>query len=524
MRVKSHLAKLTLIGLLVPGIPMMFFRYDIWDGAIIDYNLQVNKIESLRTWFFTSGWELQYYLIKFQYLLSEWLNVSSRSVILTISLVALIILSNEIYLLSKNIIRLPDRYAIFSSVLFLLQPTWNVLVSSVMNIHIVCLSLGMIGSRLLLDVKKQKKIVGASFVIIAFQLNSMLLFIPTLILVVKLIEALHTKSHTTHKREFFITLAMAITYFCLQRIFNPNEGAYSNYNNFAIPNSVQAMSFYLRDILHFSSFLIFPFLAIVMTIPKMMSHRSFSTGKQEHFTKLSLYLLMLLAAAAIPYILVGKSTNLFDLTDWNQRQSFIVTVPVAILTGLFLAETDQTSKSRPLIRIRVITSSVILIVSLSLLLNSFAIKLNRQIFEDKLVASLQQIEELPKPGLFQINGVGIPGPAFRTYESNFLLYRAYSSASWWSLIQKTREMNFSYPTIQGPHNSGVDVYQPSIEKCASLVRIESVGFENSVLNVVQTYFGGDPSSVRVLSFETLCGDLQSLNFQANDASGPRNPS
>jgi hypothetical protein len=343
----------------------------------------------------------------------------------------------------------------------------------------------------------------------------MLLFIPALILVVKLVEGLPNQGAIRQKREFLIILCMAVVYFLLQRNFNANEGLYLDYNEFVTPNSAQAMSFYLRDMLNFMSFLLFPFLAIVTNIPRMILNQRLTMGNQPHFAKMSLYLLVLMAAAAIPYILVGKSTNIFDLTDWNQRQSFVLTVPVAILTGLLLAESD---KSRQLRLFRVIKSIVILIFSLSLLLNSFAIKLNRQIFEDKLIASLQEIEQNPKPGLFQINGSGIPNPAFRVYESNFLLYRAYSRASWWSIIQETRDMNFTFPRNQGSPNSGVNVYQPSADKCTSLVSIVSTGFEIPALNVFETYFGKESASVRVLEFNTFCGGRQLLNFQENQRS------
>ena len=224
---------------------------------------------------------------------------------------------------------------------------------------------------------------------------------------------------------------------------------------------------------------------------------------------------MLCAAASAPYILVGKSTNVFDLTDWSQRQSFIISIPVVILTGLLLSERYEAVVTRESSQVQMIKSGLILILSCSLLLNSFAIKLNRQIFERKLISSIQEVAPNPEPGLFQINGVSIPGPAFRTYESNFLLYRAYSNASWWSLIQETTDLSFSLPTNQGTPNAGWDVYQPSVDECSSLVKITSSGFERSVTNVIQNFLGRDSGSVRVLEFKTLCGPRQVFYYKGN---------
>jgi hypothetical protein len=515
LKTNNHLTTLALVGLVVPGIPMMFFKNDMWDGVIIDFNLRENNLEPLRSWFFMSGWELQYYLVRIQDLASDALNVSTRGLILSISLFALISLSNEVYLLAKNTFRLTNRSAMYCSILLLLQPTWNVLVSSIMNMHIVCLSLGILGSRLFLGTMMYKKITGALLIVIGFQLNSMLLFIPTLILVIKLIEGVYYKQRKIQIRDFIIVSCMAVVYLFSQRVFNPNEGPYLFYNNFVIPNSVDVLQLYLINILNFSTFLLFPLLAIVTTVSRNISNSVYSSGKEEYLRIRVLSLLMLFASAAAPYILVGKSTNIFDLTDWSQRQSFVVTVPVVILTGLLLSEKIQEGSSIKLRRAQVITSSVILVLTLSLLLNSFAIKHNRQIFENKLITALQEVVLLPRSGLFQINGPGIPGPILRTYESNFLLYRAYSDASWWSLVQETRDMSFSYPTNQEIYNTEGNVFQPSVDMCSSLVEIISTGFERPVLNILQTYFGRDSSSVRVLEFETYCGPLQVFSFKEN---------
>jgi hypothetical protein len=343
----------------------------------------------------------------------------------------------------------------------------------------------------------------------------MLLFIPVLIFVIKSIEQLEHKQDITQKGGIFLAIGMAVTYFSLQSAFNPNEGAYLYYNEIVIPNSTDALKLYLRGILNFSSFLLLPFLAIATTIPRIISNYGFFSNRRELFGRKILYLLMLCAAASAPYVLVGKSTNIFELTDWNQRQSFIISVPVVILTGLLLSERNEAAMSRESRQVQIIKSGLILIISCSLLLNSFAIKLNRQIFEKKLISSMQGVSQNPEPGLFQINGVSIPGPAFRTYESNFLLYRAYSNAYWWSLIQENRDMSFSYPTKQGTPNAGWDVFKPSVDKCSSLVKIKSEGFETPVVNVIQNFFGRDSASVRVLEFKTLCDTRQTYYFEEN---------
>ena len=504
---------LATIGLISMGMPMMLFKRDIWDGVIIEYNLREESLESLRTWLFTSGWELQYYVIGSQELLSKVFNTPLRGFILTTSLVALIILAYEVYLLAKNSIRMTRTTAVFCSTLLLVQPTWNVLVSSVMNIHIICLSLGIMGTRLFYDVKANKRILGILLILFSFQLNSMMLFIPTLISVIELNERNNRTQNALKKRNFFIVLGMAVTYFLVQRIFNPNEGAYLYYNEIIIPNSPEEIRLYVKGIINFSSFLIIPFLAIALHLPKFLSRHSLVRENTEYPWKKISYLLILFASAATPYVLVGKSTNIFDLTDWGQRQSFLVVVPLVLLTGLLTSDFADGAKIRRVSWTKVSQLIVLIIFSLSLLLSSFGIKLNRQIFEQQLAQAMQEVIQNPKPGLMQINGVGIPGPTFRTYESNYLLYEAYSRASWWSVIQKNLDKNFSLPAEQDLLDAGIDVYQPSLETCTSLVTIKANGFERPFENVFRYVLEKASSSVRVLEFKTFCDTTQVFYFK-----------
>ena len=62
-KTKKDLMVISLFGLMSPGSFLLMFKRDIWDGTIIDYNLSLNNYEALHKWFFSSGWELQYYLL-----------------------------------------------------------------------------------------------------------------------------------------------------------------------------------------------------------------------------------------------------------------------------------------------------------------------------------------------------------------------------------------------------------------------------------------------------------------------------
>jgi hypothetical protein len=489
-------------GLLVSAIPLSTFREDLWDGVIIDFNLSQHRLPVLRDWFYSSGWELQYLLLKSQYHLAALLNVPTRNLILICSSIALIALAIEVYILSKKFFKIERNCAVFSGILLLVFPTWNVLASSVMNIHIICLYLGMLGARLFFTRNLFRKILALFLILASFQLNSLILFIPTLIIAIHKTNQHDNKQRTFNKDVLLISL-LSFSYFIFMRSFNPNYGLYANYNHFVLPTSVPGLKNYILNAFSFTSFLIVPILAFLLSLlffAKFENINLKSTSSANPY----LWLITLCVASSFPYIVVGKSTNLFEFVDWTQRQSFVLVIPITILTSLIVSDFTKNVNGRWKVRKKFTIFLLVGLVPLMLLFSGFSAKLNRQGFEKELVSALRNYPIHPSPGIFQINGSGIPGPDFRNYESNYLLFRAYSSASWWSLVQEDRNELFDYPSWLDSENASRYVFEPTNDSCSSTLVIHAVGFDKPIISVLDYYFGSDKPEIKILKFTSSC--------------------
>ena len=506
-KIKFSLTSLEVIpifftGLLVSAIPLSTFREDLWDGVIIDFNLSQHRLPVLQDWFYSSGWELQYLLLKSQYHLAALLNVPTRNLILICSSIALISLAIEVYILSKKFFKIERHGAVFSGILLLVFPTWNVLASSVMNIHIICLYLGMLGTRLFFTRNLFRKILAVFLILASFQLNSLILFIPTLIIAIHKMNQSYNKQRT-FKTDVFLISLLSFSYFIFMRIFNPNYGLYANYNHFVLPTSVSGLKNYILNTFSFTSFLIVPAFALILSLFFFSKSRNINLSSTSSANPY-LWLITLCVAASFPYIVVGKSTNLFEFEDWTQRQSFLLIIPISILTSLIVSDFTKNMKSKWEVQKKFTIFLLVGLIPLVLLFSGFSVKLSRQGFERELVSALRNYPIHPSPGIFQINGSGIPGPDFRNYESNYLLFRAYSRASWWSLVQEDRSELFNYPSWLNSKNASRYVFEPTNSSCSSSLVIHAVGFDKPIISVLKYYFGSDKPEVKILKYTSSC--------------------
>lgn len=503
-KTKIDLMVISIFALMSPGSFLLMFKRDIWDGTIIDYNLSLNNYEALQQWFFSSGWELQYYLLIFQDKIAEIINFPTRHVILGSSILTLIGLSIEIYLLAKNKFGIKREISLLSSLLFLCLPTWNVLSSSVMNIHLICLYLSLIGVRIFLDNGRLRQLFGIFLILMSYQLNSLLFFIPILVLVIERIKGNNTEINKFLSKRFFMVSLLSITYFIIIRSVNPNYGLYIGYNQISFPTSPGSIEVYLRNILNFSSYLVIPFISLFSIVFLKFLFNSSKVVLSKLIPKNVIWLLLLFFAAIFPYIAVGKTTNILELTDWSQRQSFVLAIPLVLLTGSLISLFSKVGEDSRSYLKRGAIFAITLLLPISLQVESFAIKLNRQHFESDLITQLRVDPRIPVPGTFQIYGTGIPKPDFRSYESNFLLYETYTRASWWSVISAEKDLEFGLPLWMKSKYADSYVYEYSKQSCENYAEIRASGYSIPVRSLLKRYLGIDNGDIRIVNLRTTC--------------------
>jgi hypothetical protein len=494
---------------LVMGFQLFRSKIDMWDGTIISYAAKTGDFEGIKHWFFDSNYQIQYFLIRLTAGIAEFLGVSFHTFNILIILFALCVVISQTKVLACKIFGLSREFSIFAACLVAVMPVWNTLVSSVLTYHVLALGLGLFGFKLLLDKSKTLNACGLLFCGISFQLNSMLLFLPSLALVAFLTrtEAENKKIRLQHTG---ILLALATLYFTLIRTFHPPTGEFVGYNGFVTPFNIDWFTTSLIDIKGFLTFLVIPILVLLIFTPLIVS-RSKSQLKDRMLAtarnKRNYMLIALMIFSVIPYLAVGKHANIRDFTDWSGRQGFTLVVPLAIFTASML-ETFIGPKDSAFVttdKWLVFTAFFSLISISSILVLGLATKINRQDFEFDLRSELTDRVAEPAPGTLQIIGDGIPGPIFRGFESNFLLFETYGKIVWWSRISNSLEESFEIPAlISKSIPASNSLFEKSLLNCRTLIRLDVVGYVGR-LDALRSFFKlPQERHVRILSIEDSC--------------------
>jgi hypothetical protein len=235
--------------------------------------------------------------------------------------------------------------------------------------------------------------------------------------------------------------------------------------------------------------------------PKFLDNRLSSLrGLPKNKSFLSFFLVL---AAIFPYLSVGKSTDLGQYTDWTFRQAFPLVLAIAFLTASFYELASTASKQ--ILRRRNLSAFLVLLFSSLLLVYGFSFKINRQVFEANFVKFFSQNIEPPPPGLVQIVGEGIPGPDFRTYESNWVLYETYNEIHYWSRFGGESEPNFGVPLWLSQVKSEAEyLYLESDQKCNTVIKIYSDGYKHPTDYLLNMVGLGGRGKIVFDSVETKC--------------------
>ena len=498
---------LTLV--LVMGFQLSRSRIDMWDGTIISYAAKTGDFEGIKHWFFDSNYQIQYFLIRLEAGIAEFLGISFHVFNILIILFALWVVISQTKVLAREIFGLSREFSIFAACLVTVMPVWNTLVSSVLTYHVLALGFGLFGFKLLLDKSKTVNVCGLLFCGFSFQLNSMLVFLPSLALMAFLTRA-ETENKKIRLQHTGILLVSGTLYFILIRIFHPPTGEYVGYNGFINPFNLDGFTTSLINIKAFLTFLVIPILVLLMFAPLIIS-RNKSQLKNRIFSiaqnKGNHMLIALMIFSVFPYLAVGKCASIRDFTDWSGRQGFTLVVPLAIFTASML-ETFFSSKDTAVVttdKWLVFTAFFSLIIISSILMLGLATKINRQDFELDLRSELTKMVAEPAPGTLQIIGDGIPGPFFREYESNFLLFETYGKIVWWSRISNNYDESFKIPAlISKSVPASTSLFEKSPLNCRTSIRIDAVGYVGS-LDALRNFFKlPNERQVKILSIEDSC--------------------
>ncbi len=420
-------------------------NYDFWDGRIISHALSINDLSGVDFWFSSSGWHIQLFFIKFAYYLQSHTFISGIFLIKVISFFSLVGLVYESKKIGSKIYQFSDTESRLFGISIAVFPAWSTLLSSVLFIYILCTWFVFFGVRLIMQSKSILKInIGFLLTAFSFQLNSNFLFSIGLGLSFYLVSIrLNKKVKNLEKNLRFRLIGIIILSFScygiLRLSFSP-YGLYQEYNQISILTLFKSILY--SNNFGYASFPIFIFLSIIMTLLlykiNFIKWRNLKIHKKEILFSPLLHGFILLLFSSLPYLLVGKQTSIFEISDWSQRHSFLLSFPVALLI-IGLGRFIKGLSVRSLINSKVLIMPTILILFI-LLLTGFYIKFSRASYEAGIINILSS-KPIPPPGNLIIETNYKINPRIRFYEVNWLMYQAFNKEFWYSNINKT---NLSY--------------------------------------------------------------------------------
>ena len=409
--------------------------HDMWDGVITSYGFEANDISGSSVTMLAHGWYLQHFLHLVLFDLADNLQVTFFQISSFVSFVLIALMAREVLFLSKKIFFLEDFFAKIAFCLFIIFPVWQIFFSSIHIIFIFCILLGVVGTRYIhTEHLLLKQCIGYLFILLSFQLSSMLVFIPILSYVYESNKRYINQISLPSKLTWFI-FSLSVVVFALRQIIFPqvNEisGAYNQLiNPFSSPESFKLV---LGGILSYSTFLILLLPLSFLFLSNMLLIKSYLKEfyKKIYANRSTLFLLVILLVASVfSYVMVGKYSKLSAeyVMQWEMRHSILLApvVPIFIAWLFQMVSLDYPRSSRDNVFI-ILT----MLLSLAFLLIGVASKLNRHEFEAQFVSSLKSQEITPGTVYLVLDSTSVnTTPLMRAYELNYLFYRVYKNINY----------------------------------------------------------------------------------------------
>ena len=473
--------------------PAFLHNTDMWDGVIISFAFQIQDNSGLQNWFFSSGWEIQYWLVKLIQLAAELLSLDFYRMNLLFALAALLILIRETKKLSSEIFGVDRKHQFVTALFVSLFPAWSTLYSSVHTIHIYCLSLGMLGVRLIRKNHFVIRFFGFAIIVLSFQLNSLLVLLPILSLSYDLQQRRIPKSLLRrHGHTMLVSLASIMFYFT-KEIFNENTGLYVGYNSIFRENSFTQVGLYSLRLFDYATFLIVPMCLLLVALIRLAGLSETSKCFKQLMATQGLkfvIILVLFIAAIAPYILVDKGASLLRVTGWDYRHAFLLAPIISIMCAMLIQTNAEISiysrNSNKSVSFVAIFS--VAIFSFSLLSQGIVSKVNRIEFEKDFISQIRNSEELNIPAgkvLIKVNKP--PYETFAVYEVNYLLFRATGRASFWAKLSSSDSSSIEVPPWLGVSVPlSAYVVNEKLQECFSQVKIYAGGFRSTKSEVLNS--------------------------------------
>lgn len=500
---RRWLANDYILGAVAVGVvwyPIFWAQHDMWDGATLSFAGATGETLGLRVWFGEAGipQHLGYSLALAH--LSTWTEVPYFALSAAIAATAHLILVREtrLFLVDSGSVNLQMVRA--GTLLAALTPLGWLFHSSILHIYLVCIAAGIVGARLV--VQRRSALLYGPVLFFSFGLSSMLLLVPTL---VAAREGLLMGRPLSKGTAWSLSLALS-TYFVMRIGFAP-RGLYDGYNALLLPKSGSDVTRLLALALDATASLL-PLALLLCAL--VLLGRSAPRTHGGNQVRPVLVAVLLLAAAVIPYALVGKSSNIFETQQWSARHAMPLVAVLPLIVVLMVGPLHaRLSGQRWKAAVAIGGVYTIAVLHAALFIGGSETIRSRQVFDDALRQIIAVNADWVPPGRVFIFGSGIPGPLIDPPEVNRMFFDATGRLDWYAVVERKSQRTTTVvteadrvPIVWADPRHGLKYLYvpPAGPQCSTVWHIDVVASHRQWWPRPL----GPDSTIRLLSSDTAC--------------------
>ena len=334
-------------------------------------------------------------------------------------------------------------------------PVWHVLVDFDISTYLISIYFLFFGYRNFVHKKKLNNIIGLTFIVLSFNVESNLCFVIGLAIIHLLINLnkLNNLPYLSFSKLTFI-IAVSFGYYFIRGKYFPPFGVYENYNSVSLElfdSNIWDVKI-IKNILNYSTYLfLYLWIPVIFYMHLLFMNNKYFLKKKLNFEYINNYFLLIILSgfAIFPYLLLNKSSSILYLSDYYQRHAFLL----ASIFGLFFSLMFRDlSKINCLPKKINLNFYITIFICFNLLLLNYGSyrKTESHLFQKNLIHELKTFGSIPI-GNVELISKNIPAD-LRTYELSYLFYKAYNIAGWWVIPKPVASFNLPSYMLNPPSN------------------------------------------------------------------------
>ena len=452
----------------------------IFDGVMINYAYDIEDLSSLNLLYLDVTRYFHLLFIYLIYFLAKYTSIPAEIFFDNLTIVFLVLFCIEVKKYSKLFFNLEDKWCNLAALFTAVFPVWHILVDFDISLYLISFYFLFFGFRNFVYPKKINVIAGLFFIVLSFNVQSSLCFVIGLATIYLLINKLNN-THNFSVSKFIIIIVISVTYYLIRHFYFSSlmdlvEGPNYASGHLLSPTLIidnLTLTKLLINISNYSTYLLlFLWIPVIFLLHLLLKNNKYSLKKELHFKYIKNYLLLIILSgfAIFPYLLINKSSSIFYLSDYFQRHAFLLSP----ISGMFFA-----IMFRDMAKINCLQNKInlnfylITFICINLVLLNYGNyrKTESFLFTNNLLQELKASDPIPK-GNVQFIGKNIPAN-LRVYELNYLLYKAYNMAGWWSTPFPLGEITEPIPAILMSEYATLFVFNEYKYECNIYINIKN---------------------------------------------------